>query len=86
MRSKDDFNRFDKILTLVDMGADEYRITEYVNKYEFNKSYQLQLYVSDLFFFIALSFYRSQNVLGCSKFFVPDILWQSQTFFARKKR
>ena len=26
------FNQFDKILTLVDMGADEYRITEYVNK------------------------------------------------------
>ena len=36
--NKDDFNQFDKFLTLVDMGADEYRITEYVNKYEFNKS------------------------------------------------
>ena len=38
----------------------------------------------------ALSFYRSQNFLGWSKVFVPDqkfiyILWQSQTFFARKK-
>ena len=38
----------------------------------------------------ALSFYRSQNVLGWSKFFVPDqkfihILWQSQTFCARQK-
>ena len=38
----------------------------------------------------ALSFYRSQNVLGRSKFFVPDqtfiyILWQSQTFCARQK-
>ena len=38
----------------------------------------------------ALSFFRSQNVLGWSKFFVPDqkfiyILWQSQTFFARQK-
>ena len=37
-----------------------------------------------------LSFYRSQNVLYCSKFFVPDqkciyILWQSQTFCARQK-
>jgi hypothetical protein len=37
-----------------------------------------------------LSFYRSQNVLGCSKFFVPDqkfiyILWQSQTFCAKQK-
>ena len=36
----------------------------------------------------ALSFYRSQNVLSWSKFFVPDqkfiyILWQSQTFCAR---
>ena len=27
--NKDDFNQFDKILTLVDMGADEYRITEF---------------------------------------------------------
>ena len=40
--------------------------------------------------FYALSFYRSQNVLGWSKFFVPDkefiyILWQSQTFCARQK-
>ena len=38
----------------------------------------------------ALSFYRSQNVLGWSKFFMPNqkfiyILWQSQTFFARQK-
>ena len=38
----------------------------------------------------ALSFYRSQNVLGWSKFFVPDqkfiyILWQSQIFCARQK-
>ena len=38
----------------------------------------------------ALSFYRSQTVLGWSKFFVPDqksiyILWQSQTFCARQK-
>ena len=38
----------------------------------------------------ALSFYRSQNVLGWSKYFVPDkkciyILWQSQTFCARQK-
>ena len=37
----------------------------------------------------ALSFYRSQNVLGWSKFFVPEqkfvyILWQSQTFCAKK--
>ena len=34
---------------------------------------------------IALSLYKSQNILGWSKFFVPDqkficILWQSQTF------
>ena len=39
---------------------------------------------------IALSFCRYQNVLGWSKFFVPDqkfifILWQSQTFCARQK-
>ena len=27
------------LFTLVDMWADEYRITEYVNKYQFNKSY-----------------------------------------------
>jgi hypothetical protein len=38
----------------------------------------------------ALSFYRSQNVLCWSKFFVPDqkfiyILWQSQIFCARQK-
>ena len=38
----------------------------------------------------ALSFYRYQNVLGWSKFFVPEqkfiyILWQSQTFCARQK-
>jgi hypothetical protein len=38
----------------------------------------------------ALSFYRSQNVLGWSKFFVPDqkfiyILRESQTFCARQK-
>ena len=38
----------------------------------------------------ALSFYRSQNVLGWSNFFVPDqkflyILWQSQTFCARQE-
>ena len=38
----------------------------------------------------ALSFYRSQNVLGWSKFFVPDqrfiyILWKSQKFCARQK-
>ena len=38
----------------------------------------------------ALSFYRSQNVLSWSKFFVPDqkfiyILWQSQTFCAKQK-
>ena len=38
----------------------------------------------------ALSFYRSQNDLSWSKFFVPDqkfiyILWQSQTFCARQK-
>ena len=38
----------------------------------------------------ALSFYRSQNVLGWFNFFVPDqkniyILWQSQTFCARQK-
>ena len=38
----------------------------------------------------AQSFYRSQNVLDWSKFFVPDqnfiyILWQSQTFCARQK-
>ena len=37
-----------------------------------------------------LSFYRTQNVLGWSEYFVPDqkfiyILWQSQTFCARKK-
>ena len=37
-----------------------------------------------------LSLYRSQNVLGWSKLFVPDqkiihIMWQSQTFCARKK-
>ena len=36
---------------------------------------------------IALSFYRSQNVLCWSKFFVQDqkfiyVLWQSQTFCA----
>ena len=41
-------------------------------------------------FTYALSFYRSQNVLGWSKFFVPDqkliyILLQSQTFCARQK-
>jgi hypothetical protein len=40
-------------------------------------------------FLDALSFYRSKNVLGWSKFFVPDqkfiyILWQSQTFCARQ--
>ena len=40
--------------------------------------------------YYALSFYRSQNVLGWSKVFVPDqkfiyILWQSQTFCARQK-
>ena len=39
---------------------------------------------------IALSFYRSQNVLGWSKFFVLEqkiicVLWQSQTFCARQK-
>ena len=38
----------------------------------------------------ALSFYKSQNVLCWSKFFVPDqkfiyILWHSQTFCARQK-
>ena len=38
----------------------------------------------------SLSFYRSQNVLVWSKFFVTDqkficILWQSQTFCARQK-
>ena len=38
----------------------------------------------------ALSFYRSQNVLCLSKFFVPDqtfiyIFWQSHTFCARLK-
>ena len=38
----------------------------------------------------ALSFYRSQNILGWSKFFVTDqkfiyIFWQSQTFCARQK-
>ena len=38
----------------------------------------------------ALSFYRSQNVLGWSKFLVPDqnfiyMLWQSKTFSARQK-
>ena len=38
----------------------------------------------------ALSFYRSQNVLCRSKFFVPDqkfiyILWQSQKFCSRQK-
>ena len=38
----------------------------------------------------ALSFYRSQNVLCWSKFFVSDqkfiyILWQSRTFCARQK-
>ena len=37
----------------------------------------------------ALSFYRSQNILCWSNFFVPDkkciyILWQSQTFCARQ--
>ena len=37
----------------------------------------------------AMSFYRSQNVLCCSNFFVPDqkfiyILWQSQTFCTRQ--
>ena len=37
-----------------------------------------------------MSFYRSQNVLGWSKFFGPDqkfihILWQSQTFRGRQK-
>ena len=39
---------------------------------------------------IALSFYRSQNVLGWSKFFVPEqkniyLLWQSQTFCSGQK-
>ena len=39
---------------------------------------------------IALSFYRSQNVLCWSKIFVPEqkivyILWQSQKFCARQK-
>ena len=39
---------------------------------------------------IALSFYRSQNVLGWSKFFVLEqkiicVLWQSQNFCARQK-
>ena len=38
----------------------------------------------------ALSFYKSQNVLGWSNFIVPDqkfiyILWQSQKFCARQK-
>ena len=38
----------------------------------------------------ALSFYRSRNVLGWSKSFVPDqkfiyLLWQSQKFWARQK-
>ena len=38
----------------------------------------------------ALSFYRSQNFLDGSKFFLSDqkfiyILWQSQTFCARQK-
>ena len=38
----------------------------------------------------ALSFYKSQNVLGWSKFLVPDqnfiyMLWQSKTFSARQK-
>ena len=38
----------------------------------------------------ALSFSRFQNVLGWSKFFVPDqkfiyMLWQSKTFCARQK-
>ena len=45
-------------------------------------------YIMDLSY--ALSFYRSQNVLGWSKFFVSDqkfiyILWQSQIFCARQK-
>ena len=41
-------------------------------------------------FTCALSLYRSQNVLGWSKFFAPDqkfiyILWQSHTFCAGQK-
>ena len=48
-----------------------------------------QVYGKDLQSF-ALSFSRSQNNFGYSKFFVPDqnfiyILWQSQTFCARQK-
>ena len=51
--------------------------------FHFGKTYIMELSY-------ALSFYRSQNVLGWSKFFVPDqkfiyMLWQSQTFCARQK-
>ena len=56
--------------------------SEYLN---FNLEIMEKKYVT-----YALSFYKSQNVLGWSKFFVPDqkfiyILWQSQTFCARQK-
>ena len=51
-----------------------------------------QNYTPDLDFSwcYALYFYRSQNALGWSKFFVLDqkfidILWQSQNFCARKR-
>ena len=43
-KGADEYPITESLFTLVDMGADEYCITEYVNKYEFNKSYQLQLY------------------------------------------
>ena len=51
--------------------------------------FQVLLSSLPLFQSYALSFYRSQNVLGWSKFFVPDqnfiyIFWQSQTFCAKK--
>ena len=52
----------------------EFRLSSKVFKFEYSN---------------ALSFYRSQNVLGWSKFFEPDQkliykLWQSQTFCAGK--
>ena len=56
------------------------------------KKYSASLRYQFLFFVFtnALSFNRSQYVLGWSKFFLPDqkfiyILWQSQTFCARQK-
>ena len=52
---------------------------------------ELNSFASQKILTYALSFYRSQNVLGWSKFFVsrPNfffyILWQSHTFCARQK-